>query len=910
MAFGQMGMPNQPPVPHKKKKAAEIRDPSISRALPSAAPSPKFIEALKRGGEPGVLRAETPNSNLIYEIRITGTQKIEPEAVLPVIKSELGKTLDPETVAEDIRQIFKMGLFTDIQVEEQSGPNNSIVLTYNLKEKATLYQIRFEGNDDISVDDLKEVVDLKPYQIATLSRIKENAEKIRKLYVDKGFLLAHVEYEVKSTTPNDIKTEEKSKSPDFVDVIFHIDEESKIKVEHITILGNKHISTDQIKEIMPTKERHPLSFVTQWGVFNEDMLEYDRLLIEQLYQEHGFLNVQVAKPRASLSPDKKRISIYLSIIEGQSYKLGDLDFSGELLEHTREQLRKKIELKDGDTFNKTLFGQNLSSIQELYQDEGYAYVNVIPLSEIHEEDLTVDLKLEIEPGPLVHFGRFDIKGNNTTIDEVIRRELRVYEGELYSASMLRLSEQRLHQLGYFENISFKTKPSTDPDIMDVEIEVQEKRLGSIQVGGGYGTGGEGFLFQAQISQNNLFGRGQVITGTVQWSAFRRIFELQFIDPYIAYIGNAPLSFSIRAYDTQRFFMDYYRASSGGEISLGYPVGFFMRDISTKWWKNASPGWRPYVPDFENLRFYLSYTAERVRIEDSIDGVNYWGWHLHQPRYTTSLRPVLQFDQRNNRIFPTAGYFFEFRTEFASSYLGSVLLADLENKIVKDNQPTGIDAGLNFLKQDATTNNFIRYGGNFRIYYNFDKWFFWRNWVLKLNVDMGLLDTMGVSLVSENFRLGGVQLGAATGLRGYFFQSIGPVVNVGQQYSTQPVRQLIIGGNKQFLLNLELEFPLVKQMNLFGVGFIDMGNVYGPGEGFFHIGSGDTKSKYPGYSDPLGTFYGLGLFSSAGFGLRWFSPMGALRFEWGFPLVRRPHGSPGIPGGDSAMQFLFTIGQSF
>ncbi|MBL4817937.1 MAG: BamA/TamA family outer membrane protein, partial [Deltaproteobacteria bacterium] len=113
-----------------------------------------------------------------------------------------------------------------------------------------------------------------------------------------------------------------------------------------------------------------------------------------------------------------------------------------------------------------------------------------------------------------------------------------------------------------------------------------------------------------------------------------------------------------------------------------------------------------------------------------------------------------------------------------------------------------------------------------------------------------------------------------------------------------------------LTNLELEFPLIRSINLFGVGFFDMGNVYAPDEGLFYVGSGDFKERYKGYHDPLGFFYGLGLYSAVGFGLRWFSPMGTLRFEWGFPLVRRPHGTPSMPAGDSSMQFLFTLGQSF
>jgi outer membrane protein insertion porin family len=890
LLHAQMGMQGKPPTPHKTKKSKDPRDPTVARTQPLAKFDTESEAALKRSGNPGVLRAETALPGRIYEIRIVGAQKTEPEAVLILLKTHIGQFFEPKDTAEDIRRIFKMGLFTDIQAEKDPGPNNSIILTYRLVEKATIFQIKFTGNEDISEEDLTEAIDLKPYQIADMSRIRENAEKIRKLYTDKGFLLAHVAYEVKLTEKSDIQSDEKIKAPDFIDVIFHIEEDAKIRIDQITILGNQALSADTIKEHMRSKEKHPLSFITQWGVFNEDMLDIDGLIIEQLYQEHGYLNVQVAKPRATLSADKTRISIHISLIEGQSYNLGTLEIEGNLLGHSAADLRKEISLNTGDVFNKTKLMQDILSLQEIYRDEGYAYVNITPETRIHEQDLVIDLNLEIEPGPLVHFGRIDIKGNSATMDDVIRRELRIYEGELYSSSLLRLSEQRLNQLGYFETIKLTPKPSATSDKMDIEIEVKEKRLGSVQVGGGYGTGGEGLLFQAQFTQNNLFGRGQSLMGTIQWSAYRRIFELSFMDPYLLYLGNAPLSFSMRAYDTQRYFVDYYRASSGGEISFGYPIGHFLSSLSTKWYQNASSALKPYVPDFENFRFFISYMVERVEIQDSLEGVNYWGWHLNEPRYTSLLRPVLQMDQRNNRLMPSAGYFLEFRTEFASSYLGSTLLEKLES--------------------GSNTNNFVRYGGNTRLYYNFDQWFFLKSWVLKLNLDLGLMNTFGVQIVAENFRLGGVQLGAATGLRGYYFQSIGPIVNVAQQYSTQPVRQINIGGNKQFLMNLELEFPIVKPVNLSAVLFFDMGNVYAPGESLFHMGDSGVRERYKSYWDPLGTFYGLGLYSSAGFGMRWLSPFGALRFEWGFPLVKRPHGTPGMPAGDSAMQFLFTIGQSF
>src|SRR3989338_2295162 len=345
LLHAQMGMQARPPTPKKHKKNQDQRDPIVSSSLPLAKFDAESEAALKRSGRLGVLQAESPQPDRVYEIKIIGAQKTEPEAVLILLKTHIGQYFEKDDIAEDIRRIFKLGLFTDIQVEKDSGPNNSILLTYKLTEKATIFKIKFTGNEDVSEEDLLAGIDLKAYQVADMARIQENAEKLRKLYTDKGFLLAHIAYEVKPTAKSDIDGDEKIKAPDFIDVIFHIEEESKIRIDQITILGNHALSTDTIKEHMRSKEKHPLSFVTQWGVFNEEMLDIDGLIIEQLYQEHGFLNVQVGKPRAALSPDKTRISIYISLTEGQSYNLGTLQVSGVLLDHYAESLRKKVSLQ-------------------------------------------------------------------------------------------------------------------------------------------------------------------------------------------------------------------------------------------------------------------------------------------------------------------------------------------------------------------------------------------------------------------------------------------------------------------------------------------------------------------------------------------------------------------------------------
>ncbi len=931
--------------PGKKAKKEVSRDPLISRSGTMSSLGKNAQAALLRSGKAGVLRAETATPGDVYEIRIEGAKKIEPDAVLIEIENEnkhrIGLPLSKELLAQDVRDIFSMGLFTDISVEESVGPSDSVILTYRLSEKPTIHEIHIEGSQAITQDDIKEVIDLRAFHVADIARIRDNVEKIRKLYVDKGYFLAEVEYRVEKTTQDQLDKnieggllvddkhpfllpQDKVNAPDFVEVTFVIREQPKIKIERIAFLGNAHISSEEIKGNMRSKENHPLGALTQWGTYSEEMLDFDLLLIEQLYQEHGFLNVQVGKPRVAISSDKTRISIHISITEGQQYRLGTLDIAGDFIEENeasylenkasgskdtsflRSKLLERISLHPGEVFNRTQLARDILSINELYKDEGYAYVNITPIPTIHDEELLVDVRIEANAGPRVTIERIDIKGNNKTADEVIRREIRIYEGERYSSSLLKLSEQRISQTGFFETIKIIEKQGSQPDKMVIEIEVTEKSSGQINAGIGYGMGGEGIIGKAQISQNNLFGRGQFVSLQAELSKFRRIFDGRFVDPYLTYVADAPLMMSVSAYNTQRYMQNFSRGSTGGDLTFGYPIGQPLAFVSQKWLKDIDGQSIAYIPDFENLQFSLGYNLERIIVtEDNLDD-SLFDLHINQPRYTTSIKTNIIFDQRNNRLFPTAGYLLSFGGEFAAPFFGSGLLQKAENAIIlKQRQNTGIDGGLAYKKIDAQANLFTRYSMNARAYYNFDNWFLLKGWVLKFNIDMGILNTFNEKLIFENYAIGG--LGT---IRGYAYRSIGPVKNAGKiRNPNAPLGSFTQGGNKQFLTNIELEFPLFKQIGINGVFFCDMGNVFGPNENFFYIGDKSRQRKEGEVWNPA-LDLPFSLYASAGLGVRWYGPFGLVRFEWGFPLIRRPVGAQGLPSGDELFNFEFNIGSSF
>jgi len=934
--------------------------------------SPEEEAARERSKEKGALVSDKPKAGHISVVRIVGARKVEPDAVLVQVQSRIDRKPDRKTIQADIRRIWNMDIFEDVVVEAQPGANDSIVLVFTLTEKPAIDEIFYEGNVDVSKDDIAEVVDLKPFQVLDVARVKANVSKIQKLYVDKGYYLAQVSYEVRPSTGSNNRADngggglldlfgDRSRTPDpalrgvddgsggdnsparpdvqekgqFVDIAFVITEAAKVKVERVVLVGNDTISADDILPVLRTRENHPLGIITEWGTYKVEGSEIDVLAVEAVYQDRGFINVAVGKPRVALSQDKTRIQLTIPIVEGKQYRLRSMDVGGDLVVEDlpkdrgddapplfdRSDLLARTKIRAGDLFSRTQVAMDVQALADRYRDAGYAFVNIEPQLIPHDEDDTLELRLFVQSGPRVTIERIEITGNSKTQDSVIRRELRVYEGEFYSATQLRLSEQRANALGFFEKVAVTTRKGTTPDRMTLVFDVKEKSTGTFQVGAGF-SNAESIIFNGQIAYNNFLGLGTTVSGSAQLSNFRRIFDFRFIDPYVTTIANQPLTLSLSAFNTSRFFLDFTRNSTGGDLTFGYPVGTTLAsalDLS-KWTKaaqsEASPNVLPYVPDFENLQVFLSGNLERVEIDESNFNVRLLGLQTNLPRWTTSARLSTVWDMRNNRLFPSAGWFLQGSVELASPLLGSALMPFAESAAKDAIKATGIRdlplcAGIGCLKRTGIPNSFTRYSATARGYVNGG--FVLpelTSVVLKANVEVGMIDTAD-QLIFENYYMGGFNT-----IRGYFLRSISPVQRVGT--ATDPsaaLQEFRTGGTKQFMANVELEFPIFEAVGIRGVLFFDAGNTFARDENLFYLGNGpstylaQTKCNGGPCWDPRSELP-LGLFYSIGAGVRWFSPLGPLRFEWGVPLTPRPVGTFGFIQGDQPFQFEFNVGNSF
>ncbi len=787
---------------------------ALLRASAALALSPGFgLAAALRAPWGEAVASPPPSAELwgrkIVEVNIEGTRRVEKDAVRAAVKElRPGKTLSPPRVAADIESVFGLSYFSDVIVRAvPDGPEGADVIL-EVKEKPAIHAIRFSGNDELGNDDLKDLVDIKPYSILNLAAVVRNQHKIHDKYIEKGFYLAEVSHRIAPLPDNE------------VDLVYEIREHAKVTVRRITFIGNHGIPSADLAAAMETREGGWFSFLTQSGTYREDAMAEDVQRIQAVYFDRGYINVRVGKPTVELSGDKRFIYVSIRIDEGKQYRYGKLDFTGDLIE-PKKKLFRLLTIRGGELFNRTQLLGDRKTLDTLYQDQGYAYANLTPLTAVHPETRKVDLTFDIQKGPKVYVEKIEIAGNTKTRDKVIRRELRLYEGELYTGTGMRVSKQRVKALGFFETVEITTKKGSAPNLIDVTVHVKERPTGTFNVGAGFSSLEE-FILTAQVSQNNFLGWGQTASATIQASAIQQYAQLQFVDPYFL---DTRWTFAFDLNRTEMSYFGFLRQATGGDVTFGYEF-------------------------LDDARLFLTYT-----IQDEATTPFYQGTQqielsdLSQTGWVSSVRASVTVDKRNDRLFPSAGYMLSQSAEIAPSQLGS-------------------------------TFQFTRYSGFFRWYYQLPL-----GMVFKTNWSYGLIQSYGGTQVpfSERYFIGGIN-----SLRGYYIFTVSPTRPVGNRTPDSTTQDFEIGGTKQVVINNEVEFPIFEKIGIRGVVFYDLGDAYSEDEAFFQ------DKLYPNLP--------LGMLHAVGFGVRWFSPLGPLRFEWGFPLTPRPQDQP--------VDFEFTIGNFF
>ncbi|HEX2881743.1 MAG TPA: outer membrane protein assembly factor BamA [Polyangiaceae bacterium] len=786
--------------------------------------------------------AEQARDQPITDIDVRGNRRVTRDDMLGYLRLRPGQPFKPEALSDDVKALWSSGFFDDIIVELDQK-DSGVLLTFLVRERPNISAVEFEGNDEIDTEDLTEGVEIKANTILSHPAIARSIQKIRDLYAEKGYFLAEATSEVIPQKNNEVT------------VKFKVTEHNQVSVRRITFIGNETISDEELRAAMITGNPGFFGFGSG-GPFRQDAFERDIAMISALYYDRGYLTLQVSTPRVMLTPDRNGIEVSITLEEGPRYKIRQLrvyerDENGKEIEPIggRRKLRNMVRAKAGDYFNRAELLEDLQTVETLYRDHGYANVIANPETKLNPDTNEVDVVVPIQRGPLVYFERIEVKGNSKTRDKVIRREMEIIEGQLFNETNLERSRRRVTALGYFERVDVTTTAGSKPDRVTAVVEVIERPTGTFQVGAGFSSI-ENFIATAQVQQSNLFGNGQTLTLNAQLSRIRQMVSINFFEPYFL---DSPFNFSIDLYDQLRVYTDFSQRNRGGSLTWGYPL------IQPELTASVSYTLEENQVSTERTSTLLGGTSNPVSIFSRLPLAN-----LFNDGLTSSIRPALTYDTRDNRLFPTSGIYLRGSTELALTEFGS------ENEFWR-NRLTG------------------------RFYYPLGA-----NVVIKLNSETGIVTSPsqdGVPIFARWF------LGGILDVRGFPYRSLGP--RVALQEETDPnsapiINGARIGGNLMYYQNLELEFPLVEAVNIRGVVFTDAGNAWNL-EGTYCAVSESIRyrSINPCFDFPNDL---VNLRTSWGFGFRWFSPLGPLRFEWGFPFAPLPYEEPS--------EFQFTIGNFF
>lgn len=503
------------------------------------------------------LRAETsPN---VVDIRVEGSERIEAETIRANIRSRVGEPFRTEKVRDDLRALWGLGYFDDVVLERQEAPNG-VLLVVRVREKPFVRDVLFEGNHEIETDKLKEALKVKPKSLLDVVAIRDGLRRIEDLYTEKGYYFARAAQELVRRPRNE------------VDLKVKITEGDRVRVRRITFVGNRAFGDDELKAKLETQEAGFFSWLMpSSGAFREENLDKDLKAIRTYYLDRGYIHLKVDRPVIELSTDRRWISITYYLEEGFQYRVGSVDLRGDLL-FDRDDLMKEVATRKGEVFNGSRVQEDVAKLSDRYADLGFANANVNTLTPVDEEHRTVAVTYEVEKGKLVYVHRINIVGNTKTRDKVIRREMRLNEGELFSASKLRLSRQRIYATGFFEEANFSTQPGEKEDEVDLNLQVKEGNTGSLSAGFGFSSIDQ-FIGTLQASVGNFLGYGQRISLTFEVSAIRRDFSFSYLDSYFL---DTDASLGVDLFNLNRYYIDYQEFSEGGDARTGYRLGEFTR----------------------------------------------------------------------------------------------------------------------------------------------------------------------------------------------------------------------------------------------------------------------------------------------------------------------------------------------
>mgnify|MGYP005847366729 CR=1 FL=1 len=511
-----------------------------------------------------VASAALAESFTISDIRVQGLQRVSAGTVFNLLPVNVGDSMDEIDGREIIRDLFASGFFNDISIGRDGN-----VLVISLAERPAIDSIELDGNESIETEALlaglaqSGLAEGEIFRRATLERVELELER---QYVSQGRYGASIDAGVTELPRNRVA----------IDI--QVEEGEVAKVRHVNVVGNSVYTDAQLLEDFELKLPGLLSFYTNDDRYSREKLSGDLERLESFYKDSGYVNFRIESTQVTVNPEKSEVYVTINVDEGAKYRVADVELAGELNDVPVEGLEALLLVFEGQTFSQARVTATEERITQALGNAGYTFANASGVPSVNEDGETVDVRFFVDAGQRAYVRRISFRGNTLTQDEVLRREMRQFEGGWASTRQIDLSKVRLERLGYFKNVGVETPsvPGTDNQI-DVEFGVEEQPSGSISATLGFAQG-SGLILGAQYQENNVFGTGNSTGLGVNWSQFQQSVSFNFFDPYFTADGVSR-GFNLSARQTdfdERNIARFTTNSYAGGVNFGYPISETQR----------------------------------------------------------------------------------------------------------------------------------------------------------------------------------------------------------------------------------------------------------------------------------------------------------------------------------------------
>ncbi len=562
-------------------------------------------------------------AEVVTDIRVDGNQRIETSAVETYFGIDRGDDVSRYDLDLALKRLYDTGFFADVGVDISAGK-----VTVQVVENPSINDVIFEGNDQIDTKDLEAEITLRTRSIYTRTKVQNDLKRLLDVYRRGGRYSAEI-------TPQIIELEQNR-----VNLVYNITEGPRAFIQKLSFIGNESYDAQTLEKIVSSARERWYQFLSDSDRYDPDRLNYDQELLRRFYFQNGYADFKVKSAIAELSPQRDAFYLTFTIEEGEKYTFGKIDVESKLAAGKMPDLKENITTKTGDVYNATEVEDSINSMVDKLSDAGFAFVEINPKIKRRTEGTQkiIDLIYEIDEGPKVYVERINIFGNMRTLDEVIRREFRLTEGDAYSSSKMKRTEQRLKNLNYFETVDIKTKPGSTPDKTQIDVAVAEKSTGEITFGAGFSTA-DGPLADIGVSESNFLGKGQQLRARTMFAAQRQMYNIGFTEPYFL---DRPVAAGFDLYKTAVDYQDeasYNREATGAILKFSYALS-------------------------EKLQHQIRYNYELSNITDVQANASTYIRNQEGENSASIFGHSFIYDGRDNRLAPTSGYFWRMNQDLA------------------------------------------------------------------------------------------------------------------------------------------------------------------------------------------------------------------------------------------------------